>query len=127
MKVAYVDTSCLVAIAFGEKGSRALTNRLQACDRLLSSNLLEAELSATLAREKVGGDPGGLLSHLDWLFPDRPLTPEYSRVLTAGYVRGADLWHLACALYLAPKPEELHFLTLDKRQKKVARKIGFRD
>lgn len=29
MKVAYVDTSCLVAIAFGEKGGRAMTRRLK--------------------------------------------------------------------------------------------------
>ncbi len=126
MKVAYVDTSCLVAIAFGEKGSRDLARKLQGFDRLLSSNLLEAELSAALAREEADADPGGLLSNLDWLFPDRPLTSEYSRVLAAGYVRGADLWHLACALYVAPKPEELYFLTLDKRQQKIAESIGFR-
>ncbi len=125
MKVAYVDTSCLVAIAFGERGSKALAKRLQGFDRLLSSNLLEAELLSALAREKTKGDPGHLLSNLDWLLPDRPLTPEYSRVLTAGYVRGADLWHLACALYVAPKAEELHFVTLGKRQKKVANAIGF--
>jgi predicted nucleic acid-binding protein len=125
MKVAYVDTSCLVAIAFGERGSKALAKRLQGFDRLLSSDLLEAELLSTLTREKATDDPGGLLSHLDWLFPDRPLTTEYSRVLTAGYVRGADLWHLACALYVAPKAEEMYFLTLDKRQKKVAKQLGF--
>ncbi len=126
MKAAYVDTSCLVAVAFDERGRRALAKRLRGYDRLVASNLLEAELAATLVREGVGADPSGLLAHLDWLFPDRPLTPEYSRVLSAGYVRGADLWHLACALYLSPDPAQLHFLTLDKRQADLAGKLGLK-
>ena len=125
MKVAYVDSSVLVAIALGEKDFARQVKRVQGFDRLVSSNLLEAELSSALAREQVSGDPGGLLSHLDWLFPERPLTPEYSRVLAAGYVRGADLWHLACALYLSPRPEDISFLTLDQRQNEVARSLGF--
>lgn len=125
MKVAYVDTSCLVAVAFGEEGSSALAKELQRFDRLISSNLLEAEFAATLAREEVKTSPAGYLSHLDWLFPDRPLTSEYDRILASGYVRGADLWHLACALFLAPSPAELHFMTLDQRQRKVADAIGF--
>lgn len=45
MKVAYVDSSVLVAIAFGEKGFARQVKRLQGFDRLVSSNLLEAELS----------------------------------------------------------------------------------
>jgi predicted nucleic acid-binding protein len=125
MKVAYVDSSVLVAIAFGEKGYRKQVKRLQAYDRLVSSNLLEAELSSALVREDVSVDPGGLLSHLDWLFPHRPLTPEYSRVLDCGYVRGADLWHLACALFLSPGPEDISFVTLDHRQRTVALALGF--
>ena len=35
------------------------------------------------------------------MLPDRPLTHECTKALTAGYLRGADLWHVACALYLA--------------------------
>jgi len=125
MKVAYVDTSCLVSIAFGERGSKALGKRLGSFDRLISSNLLEAELMSTLAREEVTDSPAALLANLDWLLPDRPLTAEYEQVLAAGYVRGADLWHLACALYLSPHPEAISFLTLDKQQKKVAQAAGF--
>jgi uncharacterized protein with PIN domain len=34
MAVAYVDTSCLVAIAFGERGAASLTKRLEG-DKLL--------------------------------------------------------------------------------------------
>ena len=50
MTVAYVDTSALVAIAFGEPGGAALGRRLGTFSVLLSSNLLEAELRAAYSR-----------------------------------------------------------------------------
>jgi hypothetical protein len=37
---------------------------------------------------------------VDWISPARRLTPELVRVMSGGYVRGADAWHLACALFL---------------------------
>jgi hypothetical protein len=40
-------------------------------------------------------------------------------------MRGADCWHLATALYVAPNPSELTFLTLDLAQRKVAKTLGF--
>jgi hypothetical protein len=46
-------------------------------------------------------------------------------VLGAGYIRGADCWHLATALYLASEPPTLSFLTLDDRQKSIANTLGF--
>jgi predicted nucleic acid-binding protein len=96
MNVAYVDTSALVAIAFGEPGSARLARRLESFDELLSSNLLEAELRATLTREGVS-DGENLLTWIAWILPDRSLGPEIGRVLSTGYLRGADLWHLAGA------------------------------
>ena len=119
MTRAYVDASCLVAIALGEAQATALARRLVRYDELLASNLLEAELRATLSRERVDLD-ADLLTWLDWVFPDRPLTAEISRVLSAGYLRGADAWHVACALFMADDPRELAFLTLDERQRAVA-------
>ena len=125
MTFAYVDSSCLVALAFDEPGARRLAARLQRFDRLFSSNLLEAELRSALAREGVDGQIGDYLSWLTWVYPNRPLTPEYARITAAGYVRGADLWYLANALFLAPDPTDLSFLTLDDRQGEVARRLGF--
>jgi len=122
---AYVDTSCLVAVAFDEPGARKLAARLRRFDRLFSSNLLEAELRSALVREGADGHIEDLLSWLTWVYPNRPLTPEYARITTAGYLRGADLWHLANALFLAPDPTDLSFLTLDGRQGAVARRLGF--
>jgi len=122
---AYVDSSCLVAVAFDEPGARKLAARLRRFDRLFSSNLLEAELRSALVREGADGHIEDLLSWLTWVYPNRPLTPEYARITTAGYLRGADLWHLANALFLAPDPTDLSFLTLDGRQGEVARRLGF--
>jgi predicted nucleic acid-binding protein len=124
MNVAYVDTSALVSIVFGEPGATRTVRRLEAFDELFSSNLLEAELLASLAREEVSFEPD-LLSWISWVLPARPLTPEYGRALAAGYLRGADLWHIACAIYLAGDPSAISFVTLDKRQKTVAGKLGF--
>lgn len=53
MNAAYVDTSCLVAIAFGEAGGARVLRRMQGFDELVSSNLLEAELLAAFARART--------------------------------------------------------------------------
>ncbi len=125
MKAAYIDTSCLVAIAFGEKGAASLGRRLEGFDELFSSNLLEAEFRASLVREEVD-DAADLLSWFTWVLPDRPLSREFGKVLAAGYLRNADLWHVGCALFLADgKPSDLHFLTLDDRQRAVTKRLGF--
>ena len=55
--------------------------------------------------------------------PD-PLSREIHEVLAAGYLRGADCWHVAVALNYSPD-RDLTFLTLDKAQRAVAAKLGF--
>jgi predicted nucleic acid-binding protein len=125
MKLAYVDTSCLVAVAFGERGATALARRLAEFDVLAASDLLEAELRCAFQREGVEQEPA-MLGAISWIVPDRPLHAEIARVVSAGYVRGADCWHLATALYLAEDPAAISFLTLDERQATVAKTLGFR-
>ena len=124
MKIAYVDSSYVVALAFGEPGSMRLAKSLKSYDRLIASNLLEAELRSALRRERITADPADLLSGITWAHPDRTLTAEMSTILDAGYVRGADLWHLAVAIFVDPS-REIDFLTLDDRQLAVSRKLGF--
>jgi len=125
MRVAYVDTSCLVAVALEEAQGKAMVKRLGRFTRLVSSNLLEAELRAVLAREAQGADCAVLLSWIGWVYPDRRLTPEFDEVLALARLRGADLWHLACALFLKKKLGELSFLTLDRRQGDLATALRF--
>lgn len=124
MKTAYVDTSCLVAVAFGEPGSDEMAHRLESYGLLVGSNLVEAELRSAFVRERVAPDHP-ILTWIRWVLPNRPLSPEMTAVLSAGRVRGADLWHLACALYVAGAPRDLPFLTLDQKQAEVARRLGF--
>ena len=124
MSVAYVDTSALIAVAFNESGGAAIVSRLAEPSFLLSSNLLEAELRSACAREGISFSPK-LFSNLKWVFPDRSLAPEITAVLEAGYLRGADLWHVASALYVARDPGDMWFVTLDERQRTVAEAVGF--
>ena len=60
------------------------------------------------------------------LNPGWPLSAEIGLVLSGGNLRGADLWHLATALFAAEDPATVTFLTLDKRQGAVAAKLGLR-
>jgi len=124
MRVAYLDASWVVAIALGESGHERLEVETERHDRRFSSGLLEAELWSACRREGVPRH-ADLLSGVHWVLPDRPLSTELGTVLDAGYVRGADAWHLACALFLAGGSTGLAFLTLDRAQGAVARALGF--
>ena len=124
MSVAYVDTSALVSIAFNERGGTSLARRLDNFSRLLSSNLLEAEVRAAFAREEIDFTTS-LVSGIEWILPDRPLTSEMKKTLEAGYLRGADLWHVATALYIVREPSDISFVTLDTRQRTVVKALGF--
>lgn len=124
MSVAYVDTSAIVAIAFAEEGAVELAEVLTRFSRLVSSNLLEAELRAACRREERAV-PTHLLARLSWIHPPRPLSSEMKSALEAGTLRGADLWHVATALYAAPEPAAIAFVTLDRRQATVAAALGF--
>lgn len=127
MRVAYIDSSCLVSISLGEPGSQALLARISRFDRLYSSNVLEMELRSALAREGSYGRVRNFLVWMSWVFPRRRLTKEVDQILNVGWLKGSDLWHLACALFLRPQINDpLSFLTLDGKQGEVARSLGFR-
>ena len=124
MSTAYVDTSVLTAIALDEPDWADCARRLDDFTRLISSNLLEAELRAAFARENLLFRESAIAG-IDWVLPDRPLASEFAAVLEAGCLRGADLWHVAMALYVSPRPGSLSFATLDTRQSAVANALGF--
>ena len=124
MTRAYVDSSVIVAIAFEERTAPAQAQRLRAFDAIHSAQLLEAELRSALCREQREFN-SRLVDAIGWVSPARSLSPEIETVLAAGYLRGADCWHLATALYLSPDPGAITFLTLDARQRDVAKLLGF--
>lgn len=59
------------------------------------------------------------------LTPRGPLTAAFGSVLAAGYLQGADLYHVATALHAAGNAGSLTFLTLDQGQQAVAAALGF--
>ncbi len=124
MSGAYVDTSAFLATTWGDSAHDQVATRLEAYSTLLSSNLLEAEVRAAFAREGLDFD-AETLADIEWVTPDRPLSHELETALAAGYLRGADLWHVATALYVAPDPGEIAFITLDARQQAVVLALGF--
>ena len=128
MRLAYLDTSALVALAFDEHQGGGVRAALAGYDRLFSSDLLEAELRSVFHRE---GRPwsDAWVAGVGRVRPERRLGPLFHRVLSAGFLRGADLWHLASALHLAelldplPSPP-LGLLTLDRAQREVGERLG---
>ena len=123
--LAYVDTSVLAAVLFREPGAEEVHDRLRDFDKLFSANLLEAELRAAGAREDIPiAKVTASLESMEWVFPNRSLQPEFERALAVGYARGADLWHLGCALYLSRVLAPVTFVTLDRRQREVAEAVG---
>lgn len=118
----------MAAILFEEPGSQELFRILSDLKTLYASDLMEAEIRSAAARE--GLDPqivDTALLKVKWIYPDRSLTQELKQVVSTGiYLRGADLWHLACALYLAGDSASMPFVTLDKVQAQAAARLGFK-
>ncbi len=122
---ALVDSSCYVAIALQEPGWESVLAQLDACEQIVACPLLEAEVAAALRREQADVDLHELLSGIIWLLPDRALSLEVARILEGGHLRGADVWHLAHALWLAPEAREISIFTLDGPQRQAALRLGF--
>ena len=125
MKIAYVDSSCFLAVTFCEPGYRELLDRLSRLDLLFSSVLLESEVRAAMAREGVDGSWRNLFSWVTWVQANRRLTSEMNQILAISAPRGADLWHLASALFVRTRVPDLGFMTLDRNQRSTAQSLGF--
>lgn len=74
-------------------------------------------------------DPSGLriiFAQYDLIHPTRSLGVEIRQALDEAYLRGADLWHVACALFVATDSQaEIAFLSRDRSQRRVANDLGF--
>ncbi len=123
--LAYLDASCLAAIALQEPSVPQLRRRLMTFDEIVAHPLVEAEVMSACAREAVPV-PDLELQSVTWLPSAGSVRPFVMRVLRAGYLRGADAFHLAVALGLDADPGKLTFLTLDTKQRAVAKALGFR-
>ena len=125
MNLFYIDTSVIVSLLFEEHGHKEFRKILKT-GRALSSYFIEAELYSVAKREGVALDIVRRFVEPLFLFtPSRPIAFECERILKEHYCRGADIYHLASALFLAPNPRELKFVTCDNRQGAIAKALGF--
>jgi len=124
---AYLDSSFLLSIVLGEPRAAELRRILTRYDRLLSSDLIVAECLSTAHREAI--DRAAMITALrpiDLVLPSRSLATDMGEALNEGYLRGADLWHVACAMFVAAaERSEVAFLSRDEPQRRVARRLGF--
>jgi hypothetical protein len=128
VKSAYLGTSFLLAILFDEPEASGLRRTLGRYGPVFSSDLLTAEALSAGARERL--DLRRVLTMLEavsLVLPHRSLDREVQEALAHGYLRGADVWHVACALFIADAVRsELAFLSRDAAQRQVARGLGFK-
>ena len=124
---AYVDTTSVLPISFGEEPvGAAVQLRLSRFPRLLSSNVLEAELRVAFQREGQNFDSSSI-ANINWIFPNRRLDAEMTAVLEFGQLSHTRVWHLASALFFRDVLQrDLAFITLDEQQETVARDLDFR-
>ena len=124
---AYVDSSVILTILFQESGWTRWKKIFSSFEDCLSSSLTEAEVLATALRENLDLHLAGkALQTVSLIFPERSLQKECLQILKNGYCHGADLWHVANALYLDPQASHLVFISADDRQRQIAHLAGFR-
>jgi PIN domain nuclease of toxin-antitoxin system len=127
VKRAYVDTSALLAIHFGERGGAPAARVLKAQDQIVSAALLVPEVLAALSRFERPLDQADRILRPVTLLALEGLRTECEMALRAGLLRGADLCHVATALvYAGPRARKaVTFVSLDDAQRAVAQKLGF--
>lgn len=124
LAAAYVDTTALLPVTYGEEPvSESIQRKLEGFRYLLSANLLEAEMRVVFATEGREFDDG-VLSSVRWIMPNRRLDAEMAAVLRTAQLQPIRLWHLATALFFAELVPGLALITLDGQQETAARDLG---
>ncbi|MBN2529790.1 MAG: PIN domain-containing protein [Deltaproteobacteria bacterium] len=125
MKIGYIDTSVLVAMAFDDAGGSFIGRFVKTFDRLYSSSLLEAEFFSAAKRENKLAEAAQFIRPVRFVYPDINLTRYHRQVLNESPIEGSALYHLSCALYLFQRPQDVFFLSLHPPQAALAARLGF--
>ena len=124
LAAAYVDTTALLPVTYGEEPvAESIRRKLANFRYLLSANLLEAEMRAAFALEGREFDDD-VLSSIRWIMPNRRLDAQMAAVLRIAQLQPSRLWHLASALFFAELVPGLAIVTLDEQQETAARDLG---
>ncbi len=122
---AYLDTSFLLSFVLeGSDRFRELEKKYT----FISSILILSETASALAREQRLPENWGL-SHWTYcslLDLNAEVMNYHSEILKAGWLRGADLHHLAASEHFFGEEREKHFISLDKSQSKIAKELGYK-
>ena len=133
--VIYLDTSALIKL-YVEEADRDLVAAAVVSARIVASTVTYAEARSGLARRTREGDLTGpehrdIVAKLDedWRTFDRlevsNLVAYHAGRLAEGFaLRGFDAIHLASALHLADRFDELRFLAFDRRLVDAASEAG---
>lgn len=126
--IAYLDSSYILGILFREERYNAHQKRIKSLNHAVTSLFSQAEIMSSLKREAIEFDSFiQMADAIDWLLLGDRLDEELARVFAHGYLRGADAFHLATALWFVGDADtkDCAFLTLDKKQETVAKSLGF--
>ncbi len=124
LAAAYVDTTALLPVTYGEEPvAESIQRKLESFRYLLSANLLEAEMRVAFASEGRAFDDD-VLASIRWIMPNRRLDAEMAAVLQTAQLQPVRLWHLAVALFFKELVPGLVFVTLDEQQETAARELG---
>ncbi len=118
--VIYVDASAVAKLCLDEPESAALGDKVRGC-RLVSSSLVEVEVTRAARRVTDEDICGPILSAIALLALDRP-TLRLASMLGPSQLRTLDAIHLASALQLGADLET--FVTYDLRQAAAAAAAG---
>lgn len=118
--VLYLDASAVAKLCLDEPESEALGGRVRG-RRLVSSSLVEVEVTRAARRVTDHDVCGPVLSAVALLAPDRP-TLRIASTLGPSQLRTLDAIHLASALQLGADLEA--FVTYDLRQADAAAAAG---
>lgn len=124
----YLDTSAWVAWKFAQQGKEVFDSVDLDKDAVVSSPLLVAEYLAFLKKSDRLADTRyeDDLEFIRWIHPVDPMFESCSEVAMQTDLRGADLYHVATAVWFAEGfRKDLKFLTCDMVQRKAVRKLGF--
>lgn len=125
MSWAYIDSSVLIATLLEDHPKPQLDKFWGSAEWFISSYLLQAEVFSAVKREKADMQLAALeIKKIGFVRTDS-LAEELMEIFKAGYVRGADAFHLATALWIRGKHKDLKFITLDEKQKEIARYLDF--
>lgn len=132
--ILYCDTSAILSMLVDDQHSDAARRAIEAADYNIVSTLAIAETLAVMGRRaREAPCESALLKAAaqtffdgTWLWTlETPPKTIIANLAQSHPLRGADLWHLACAKALAAEFPELQLLTFDKALLRAADDEGF--